>query len=431
MDLRRIVPRPPDDASDPILVERIRDEIRRDGPLTFARFMEIALYDPERGYYRGAVPRPGRGGDFLTAPETHAIFGRTIARFAAAVHRLLGSPTELTIREHGAGEGALAEPLVAALLTEASADAAPPRTIRYLVDEAEPRRVAAVRDALGRLELPGRPTIDVAADDHRPIDGLVIANEVLDALPFHRVVRRGDVLREVFVGLDEDGAFRDVEGEPSAAELERQLALDGVRLAPNQRAEISLAVPRWSHRAAKGVGAGVLLLIDYGYPARDLYDPARRAAGTLATYQGHRVGDDPYRAVGRQDLTAHVDLTALDRAVRGAGLSALGATTQASFLAGLGIGDLLVAEQTRPGATLQTYLDARSAVVRLIDPAATGRFAVLAFGGGSLADATLPGFEARPRLADAAGTGPGATGTAPTRRAAPNAATPRTDGQPD
>jgi SAM-dependent MidA family methyltransferase len=394
MDLRRVGPLPRDDTSDPVLVERIGDEIRREGPITFARFMEIALYDPERGYYRGAAARPGRAGDFLTAPEAHPIFGWTIARFAAAVHRLLGSPDAFPIREHGAGEGALAEPLVLGLLRDdpTAAGTPPPRRIRYLVDEVEPRRVAAIRERLGRLDLPPGSTVEAVPDDHGPIDGLAIANEVLDALPFHRVVQRGDVLREVFVGLDGAGGFVDVEGEPSTDELEGRLADDGVRLSPDQRAEISLAVPRWVHDATAGLRDGVLLVVDYGHAAPELYDPRRRAAGTLATYQGHRVGEEPYRAIGRQDITAHVDLTTVERAARGAGLGLLGRATQASFLATLGIGELLVAEQTRPGATLQTYLDARSALVRMIDPAATGGFAVLAFGAGSLAAATVPGL---------------------------------------
>lgn len=393
MDLRRVSRQLPDETSDAVLLERIRDEIRRRGPLPFTRFMEIALYDPERGYYRAEAARPGRAGDFLTAPETHPIFGRTVARFASAVHRGLGSPSELTIREHGAGAGAIAEPLVLGLLSAGGADGdAAVQTIRYLVDEVEPRRVAAIRARLGRLDLPRGRAVEVAPDDGRRIDGLVLANEVLDALPFHRVVQRGLALREVFVGLDDAGGLVDVEDAPSTGQIERQVRDEGIKLADGQRAEVSLEARRWSSDVASRVGNGVLLLIDYGYPAKQLYDSHRRAAGTLATYHGHRVGEDPYVAIGRQDLTAHVDLTAVERGVRAGGLHPLGSTTQASFLAALGIGELLVEEQTRPGATLQTYLDARAAVIRMIDPAATGRFAVLAFGGGSLATATLPGF---------------------------------------
>jgi SAM-dependent MidA family methyltransferase len=136
----------------------------------------------------------------------------------------------------------------------------------------------------------------------------------------------------------------------------------------------------------------VLAVIDYGHPAGDLYDPRRRAAGTLAAYLGHTVGDDPYRAVGRQDLTAHIDLTALTRAAVAAGLEPLGEVTQTDFLARLGIGDLLVAEQTRPDASLPAYLETRSAVIRMIDPAAMGRFRVVTFGRDVPAEPPLAGF---------------------------------------
>jgi SAM-dependent MidA family methyltransferase len=386
LDLRRIPP-PIEPPSDPELLAEIRAEIERDGPLTFARFMTIALYDPERGYYRGPVPRPGRGGDFLTAPEASPIFGRTVAGFARAVHERLGRPATLTIREHGAGTGALAGPLVGDLLAQPDG----PRMVRYLVAEIEPTRVEAVaaRLAMDRLD-PER----VAVEDDRgdPIEGLVIANEVLDALPTHRVAIRDGALREVLTGLDEDGRLADLEADPSTPALAERLVADGVTLVEGQRAEICLALDDWVRDAAEALERGVLLVIDYGHPATELYDPRRRAAGTLATYLGHTVGEDPYRAIGRQDLTAHVDLTALDRAALAAGLEPLGSTTQTDFLARLGIGERLVAEQTRPGATLSDYLETRSALIRMVDPGAMGRFRVVAYGRGVPVDPPLAGF---------------------------------------
>lgn len=384
MDLRRVPVPAQDVASDPILLAMIRDEIGRTGPITFARFMEIALYDPARGYYRGAVARPGRAGDFLTAPEASPIFGRTLARFASGVHAAIGAPGTFTIREQGAGTGALAAPLVAELLTTEGG----PMAIDYLVAEIEPARVDAVRRALA-----DRPEVTVRPDHGLPIDGLVVANEVLDALPTHRVVRRGDDLREVLVGIGADDRLVDVEAEPSTPAFAARLAAESIELADGQHAEICLALEGWIEGAAGGLAHGVLLLIDYGYPAPDLYDTTRRARGTLAAYLGHQVSDDPYRAIGRQDLTAHVDVTAVERAAAAAGLDHLGTTNQTDFLARLGIGDLLVAEQTRDGADLQAYLETRSALVRMIDPAAMGRFRVLVFGRGLAPEAApFPGM---------------------------------------
>jgi SAM-dependent MidA family methyltransferase len=386
MDLRRIPAADLDIPSDPVLAAAIRSEIGSDGPITFARFMEIALYDPERGYYRGAAARPGRGGDFLTAPEAHPIFGRAIARFVADAWAVLERPARFTIREHGAGGGALAEALLAGLDADGSGALA---AVRYRVVEVEPARTAATR---ARLESAGRAGV-LESDDGSPIDGLVIANEVLDALPTHRVVVRDGELREILVGLDPEGGLIDVMAAPTTPLLAGRLADEAVVLAEGQHAEICLELDPWVARVAAGLGRGIVLLIDYGYPAAELYDPARRAAGTLAAYLRHQVHDDLYRAIGRQDLTAHVDVTAVERAAAAAGLVHLGTTTQAAFLDRLGAGEILVGYQAGPAATLQAYLTARAALVRMIDPAAMGRFRVMAFGRGLPEGVRLRGLE--------------------------------------
>jgi SAM-dependent MidA family methyltransferase len=392
VDLRRVPPPDLDVPSDRDLLERIREEIRSAGPMTFARFMELALYDDTAGYYRRPNSGgPGRGGDFLTAPETHPIFGRALARFVADLRVALGRPVPFVIREFGPGSGALAVALLDGL-AEGAPEAA--TAVRYRVADIEPRRAVAVHE---RLTGAGHGDA-LEEDDGAPIDGLVISNEVLDALPTHRVVSRGSDLREVFVDVDPtSGALVNVEGPPSTPALATRLAGEGIRLADGQRAEVCLGVDDWVARAAAGLRRGILLLIDYGHPAVELYDPRHRRDGTLAAYLHHAVHDDPYRAIGLQDLTAHVDVTAVERAAAAAGLDHLATVTQTRFLEGLGIGDLLVGLQTAPGATLQGYLEARSAVVRLIDPAAMGRFRVMAFGRGVAPGVSLRGLaEASP-----------------------------------
>ncbi|MEO8462910.1 MAG: SAM-dependent methyltransferase [Chloroflexota bacterium] len=371
---------------EPELVERIEREIRESGPMTFARFMELALYDPDHGYYVSGGRGPGRTADFLTAPESHPIFGWAVARQVVEVWELLGRPDPFTVREFGAGSGALAAGLVDGLTRAQS----PLReVIRYRIAERSPDRDRQVRE---RLAAVGAADV-LEPDDGRPIVGVVLANEVLDALPVHQVRGTADgALVERFVELSADG-FRFADGSPSTPALNDRLSREDIRLAPGQLAEVCLTLDGWVAEAAAGLSRGLFVAIDYGHPAPALYTPTR--GSLLRAYVNHRVHDDPFANIGRQDLTAHVDLTAVESAAARAGLVHLGTTTQAEFLAGLGAGDLLVELQTSPGVELEGYLEARSAMFRLLDPAATGRFAVLLFGRGIPVGTPLQGLSFR------------------------------------
>jgi SAM-dependent MidA family methyltransferase len=356
------------------LVARIREEIRRDGPMPFARFMDLALYDPVGGYYRGADARPGRTGDFLTAPEAHPIFGRAVARVLDETWRRLGEPERFVLREYGAGDGTLALAILDGLRRDGSGLAP---ALAYRPVEVEPRRLEAIGTRLAEAGFAA--ALDAPADPREPVVGAVVANEVLDALPVHRVRRRGDALVEIAVGLD-DERLVEVDVLPTTPALAERLAAEGIDLVDGQTAEICLALDGWVADAAAGLARGLLLLIDYGAPATELYDPVRRRGGTLRAYLRHRVHDDPYAHIGRQDLTAHVDVTAVERAAAAGGLEHLATTTQAEFLVGAGTHELLRAIQTDPATTIEEYLTVRSALMRLLDPAAMGRFRVMAFG---------------------------------------------------
>jgi SAM-dependent MidA family methyltransferase len=355
------------------LAARILAEIEHDGPITFARFMELALYDPERGYYHAEADRPGRAGDFLTAPEAHPIFGATVSRMVADAWDRLGRPKHYVLREIGAGTGSLALAILDAVAKERPDLAS---FIRYEPVELDPARVDRIRARLeaaghGQRITPARHPADATADDV-----FVVANEVLDALPTHRLVQRGEVLREVLVGSD-GGAFVDVETDPSTPLLRERLVEDGVSLVDGQRAEVCLGLDGWVAGVASGMERGVVLIVDYGYPATELYDPVRRRDGTLRAYLRHRVHDDPYAHVARQDLTAHVDVTAVEGALLDVGLEHLGTTTQSELLMALGVEERLRAVQSDPTTTMEAYLELRSSLVRLLDPAAMGRFRVI------------------------------------------------------
>jgi len=375
--------------SDPHLVERITSEIRRDGPMPFARFMDIALYDPVAGYYTADraeddASGPGRAADFLTAPEGHPIFGWAVAGHLESVWRALDRPSRFVVREHGAGTGALAAGILDGLRRSGSALR---EAIRYQPVDASPARLAALQQGLEGSGLGS----SLEPGNDRAEAGAVVANELLDALPVQRVEGGPDgTLLERFVTLGPGGGFATALGPPSTPELAARLDAEGIRLEPGQPAEVCLALDGWIAGAAAALSRGELLLIDYGYPAAELYRPER--GSTLRAYHRHRVHADPLVAIGRQDLTAHVDLTAVERAATAAGLSPIGRTTQGRFLAALGAGELLVAMQRDPATELAGYLEARAALVRMLDPRVTGGFAVLAFGRGIEA-AAIRGFD--------------------------------------
>jgi SAM-dependent MidA family methyltransferase len=353
------------DGSDPELVARIRDEIQSapDRRITFARFMERALTEPGLGYYATSRDRPTRGGDFLTAPELHPFFGRLMGRQLSEIWQAMESPGAFTVREYGAGRGTLE------------------RTVR---DGLEADR-SGLSVALEWQALDVGTPVPAAS-----VTGAIVANEFIDVLPVHRVVMRRGGLRERYVTW-QDGWFGECDASPSSARLAKLLAADGVSLAPGQVAELSLAAGDW----ARGLGAmlerGVALVIDYGQDAAELFGERHRS-GTLVSYREHMAGDDPFVFVGHQDLTAHVDLTALDREARAGGLQRVGSTTLAQFMAALGLGELLSTLGRDRRTDPERYLLARAAAARFLDPRHLGGFRVMAWARGALAGPPLHGF---------------------------------------
>jgi SAM-dependent MidA family methyltransferase len=295
--------------------------------------------------------------------------------------------------EYGAGSGTLAVAILAGLREDGSplADA-----LAYAPIELNRHRLAELRGSAAAV---GLPVVDAAGLDDVPAAGVVLASEFLDALPVHVVEMHDGRPREVHVGIGCDGAFEDVLGELSeAAVAERLAALDaaGVVLAEGQRLEVRPAVETWAHEAARRLAAGLVLVLDYGAPAADLYGPRRRA-GTLMTYRGHVAEGDPgapYRDIGGRDMTAHVDMTALGAALTGAGLDLLGETSQAELLVGCGLEELVQRRQEAL-ATASEALELRSAVMRLLDPRHLGGFRAVLAGRGLAADPPLRGLAYR------------------------------------
>jgi SAM-dependent MidA family methyltransferase len=312
---------------DPQVLALIRDEIARRGPLTFARFMELALYAPGAGYYMRDAERIGARGDYYTSSNLHPLFGELIAKQLMQMARILGG-APVTIIEQGAGRGALAFDIIQALVR---ADHLPPWT--YVIVEQSPAMVACQQRLLAPV-LSSARVAWAAGLPAEPADGCVVSNELVDAFPVHRVVQRDGALKEVFVDATAEGLVERLDA-PSTPDLAAYLQRLGVTLIEGQQAEVNLAAVEWMRAVGRALRRGFVLTIDYGYPANDLYDPLRRR-GTLLAYYQHRANEAFYQRVGRQDLTAHVDFTTLAWAGRDAGLEVEGFVDQTRFLLGLG-----------------------------------------------------------------------------------------------
>ena len=375
------------DAISSELTARIREELQaQGGTIPFSRFMDFCLYAPGLGYYRNAAPKFGPAGDFVTAPEISRRFGACLSRQVAQILDLVPGGVVLEV---GAGSGRLAAQILRSL---AARDLEP--RYRLLEPSAELRHRQETH--LREQGLGGRAEwLDDFPDSG--LEGVVIANEVLDALPASRLEVTGGEVREAYVGWS-DSAFR-LEWHPPSTPLER--AWEEIRrdiecaLPPGYLGEVNLAAPAWVKAMAARIERGLLLLLDYGYPRRELYHPDR-TSGTLACHYRHRVHYDPFFRPGLQDLSTHVDFTALARAGEAAGLDVAGFTTQADFLLATG----LLEEGAGLAAGSEAYLRFAQEVKHLTLPGEMGEaIKVLALTRGI--DAPLIGFSGRdhrPRL---------------------------------
>ncbi len=302
------------------------------GRVTFARFMELALYAPGVGYYEARAPEEFSA-DFVTSPQLHPAFGVLLCGQVEEMWRRLGRPGEFWLVEAGPGTGVFA----ADILTTAE-DAFPDfmRALRVALLERSAALRYVQRATLARWSdrvtwLDGRSSGPLGP-------GCLFANELLDAFPTHRVVMGEGGLLEISVESC-DGTLIEIEAAPSCDALQRQIEAGGGRLRPGDRAEVNLEAPAWLESAAGLIERGYVLLLDYGEPADLLYGE-RHPRGTLRCYFRHTMNEEPYRRIGQQDITAHVDLSAITRSAEASGLALLGATHQSRLLDRLGLGAL-------------------------------------------------------------------------------------------
>lgn len=312
------------------LIERIRDEIdSHAGWISFERYMEMALYEPGLGYYSAGATKLGEAGDFVTAPEISPLFSHCLANQAREVLERLGGGDILEI---GAGSGVMA----ADVLTELHRINALPDRYFILEVSADLRerqraRIAELADVVSsRVHW-----LDRWPDELR---GVVLGNEVLDAMPVQRFRIRGDVVNSIGVTwqlgqLDWSEVKADAALEKRVREIEQEL---GERFPDGYGSEINMRLPSWIQSLALTMSAGVAILIDYGLPRRQYYRQERNE-GTLLCHYRHRFHDDALIHVGVQDIGAWVDFTAVAEAASNAGMNVAGFSTQAHFLIGCGI----------------------------------------------------------------------------------------------
>jgi SAM-dependent MidA family methyltransferase len=377
-----ILPEPPDELKQHSerLLNRIVARIGRDGPISFAQYMEMALYEPGLGYYSAGLHKFGPQGDFVTAPELGEVFGACLAR---QVKEIAGELGECNILEIGAGSGKLA----AQLMTEL--ESAKGRLTYSILETSADLREVQRRTIEENLVDESRKVNWLEQPPAEPWQGIILANEVVDALPVERFVIAGDEIRQECVTVD-NGKL-ELTDVPAPAELAEEVRKLGP-LPDGYRSEIRLQLTSWLQAVTENLQRGVAIFIDYGYPRNEFYIP-ERLDGTLIAHYRHRAHGDVLRLPGLQDITAFVDFSALAAAGQSAGLELLGYTSQALFLMSSGL-DAVVHQRLSGDAGDDMSLN--SQVKQLVLPDLMGeKFQVMAFGRDWPEEVPLRGFSFR------------------------------------
>jgi SAM-dependent MidA family methyltransferase len=368
--------------------------------ITFADYMDWVLYEPQQGYYATNAVQIGVKGDFFTSPHLGPDFGELLAAQFHQMWQLLNSPTSFTLVEMGAGQGLIAVDVLSYVQRRAEIDptyADFQQALEYIIVEKAAALIAEQKYHLQPFSFPSKKLrwLTFAEIEPDSITGCLFSNELVDALPVHQIQIENGALQEVYVQNIEgsypseveasDRCFAEVCDRPSTPKLADYLEwmeINVAKLPDGYRSEINLAALEWLNEAARKLRQGYLLTLDYGYSADRYYSPARQQ-GTLQCYRNHRTHNDPYLYVGQQDITSHVNFTALKKQGEAIGLETLGQTQQGLFLMALGLGDRLVANNDTTDVTqLSEVIRRREALHALINPMGLGGFHVLIQGRG-------------------------------------------------
>ncbi len=318
----------------PALKKEIVDLINKRGKITFADFMELALYHPEHGYYTSGKEKIGRKGDYYTSSDVHPVFGELIARQLEQMWRLMGKG-RFTVVEMGAGKGWFCYDIINLIRNEFPEFF---EEIDYKIVEISRNLIERQSNTLKGLE--DKVSWESFSEDgfsFEPVVGSFLSNEFVDSLPVHQVVVEDNCLKEIYVTIKED-KFCEVIDDLSDPVLEDYFAKSKINLKEGQRAEVNLKAQGWMKNIPHYLNRGFVITIDYGHLAEDLYSE-QRYRGTLMCYYEHTTSENPYERVGSQDITSHVNFSSLMEAGSRCGLSTTGFTRQSRFLIALGILD--------------------------------------------------------------------------------------------
>ena len=348
-------------ASHPELSKALADALEN-GPIPFRRFMELALYHPQGGYYCRECSRIGPDGDFYTSPHQSPWLGRMIAPLLGKIRRRMGETPSLNIWEFGPGEGWLAFDILESIHSPQMAFEG---AIAYTFAEQSAQATARIREKF-------KGSDDIRFADHAQyppegFEGVVLAHEFLDALPVHALIQKKTHLQERYVEW-RDARLLFCEGAPCDERLSCWFSELGVRLSTEQMAEVNLCAFDWVSEVARRMARGAILIFDYGFSARALYGPTR-PDGALRGYRNHTLVSDVLSRPGETDLTTHVDFTSILRATTSHGMELAGFTDQTRFLLGAGLPQAL---DSAEGEDDEKTRRERQSIMGIMDPTGLG-----------------------------------------------------------
>ncbi len=306
--------------------------INKKGKITFADFMELALYHPRHGYYNSEKEKIGRMGDYYTSSDVHPVFGELIARQLEQMWRLLGK-NKFTIVEIGAGKGWLCYDIINRVRNEYPGFF---EKMDYKIVEISQNLIEKQSDTLkGMEEKVSWGSFSTDGLSIGSVEGCFLSNEFVDSLPVHQVVVENNRLKEIYV-TKKNGMLCEVIDELSSSVLRNYFQESKINLKEGQRAEVNIKALDWMRNISSCLRRGFVITIDYGHLAEDLYSEERHR-GTLMCYHEHTTNENPYKKIGCQDITSHVDFSSIMREGSRFGLSTTGFVRQSNFLIALGI----------------------------------------------------------------------------------------------